>query len=404
MLWLIKLHAAALPLLPGFGSASLALHRSSLKRRGVRTAGFDDLPQCEVAYDRLLSQCSSQSALPRYRESRGRSSDLVYDEDGNNAINRDGGRRLDRTPYKPPDNWDYKFHGDDWDKLGECGGPNQSPVDLSKYMDTQGQTKYLLWFDYYVDPHLRAGREAELVNDGHGLRYDVRENGVDMGFVKVGKQEKPVSQYTFHAPSEHSLDGAIFPLELQVYHEAEGQRGIVAVAVFFREGPSNPFLKALLKSMHGAAPVWSSAKGEASGPISRRLPNAFNLESIIPRGDPARERSFYNYQGSLTQPPCTEGVDWWVLSTPITATREEIRFIRRALFGSSSMRHGNARSTMPLGNRTVFAAIAGFQHAIKTHVMPALSRHNHVGAPRGYSSGDVPWGQHWQTKEATESS
>jgi len=402
MVWLTQLHVAALPFLSGLGSASLAWRRSSLKHGGARAAGFDDLPQCEVAYDRLLSQCSSQSALPRYRESRGRSSDLVYDEDGTSASAIKHGSA--RIPYRAPDNWDYKFHGDDWDKLGECGGPNQSPVDLTKYMDGQGQTKYLLWFDYYVDPHLRKGREAKLVNDGHGLRYDVRENGADLGFVKIGRQELPVSSYSFHAPSEHSLDGAIFPLELQVYHEAEGRDGIVAVAVFFREGKSNKLLKALMKSMHGAAPVWTSASGESSGPISRRLRNAFNLEAIIPKGDPSRERSFYNYQGSLTQPPCTEGVDWWVLSTPITATREEIRFIRRALFGSTSMRHGNARSTMPLGNRTVFAALAGFQHAVKTHVMPALSRRNHVGAPRGYSSQDVPWGKHWRTEEESAES
>merc|ERR1719321_2497309 len=103
-------------------------------------------------------------------------------------------------------------------------------------------------------------------------------------------------------------------------------------------------------------PNWTTKDGTGVGLVKGIFPQAFDLEGVIPKGDVSREASFYNYQGSLTQPPCTGGVDWWVLSKPISASREEIRFIRKAIFMSESSRHGNARESQPLGNRKIFGA------------------------------------------------
>jgi len=402
----------ALLALTGLGAAAASsLRRASAGRRAL-AGGFDDLVQCEVAYDKLAEQCSrgqpGAASEPEYTASEGRRPGLSEDQAGSGTVT---GRSVDEqwiTPYRPPRSvngnpggvagWDYRLHGENWQTLGQCGGPDQSPVDLPKYVDVRGQTKSLLWFDYYVDPDLNSSKAARLVNDGHGLKYDVRANGVDLGFLKIASEEFVVEDYVFHAPSEHSLDGAVFPLELQIHHKPKGGGRTVGVAIFFREGPSSPFLAGLKASMGGVAPIWSVDSGSRSGTLSGRFPNAFNLEALLPPGDAAQERSFYNYQGSLTQPPCTIGVDWWVLSTPVTATRDEIRLIRRALYLSPSMRHGNARSTMPLGKRKVFVAIAGFQNSMKPRVVPFWSRLDEGKQPRGYSSGDVPWGPHWLTE------
>jgi len=297
-----------------------------------------------------------------------------------------------KKPYEPPEGitgipsfktgWDYKKHGEDWGKFGVCSGTVQSPIDLSKHVDTPGQTKYVLWFDYYQDPNLNISTKAALINDGHSVRYDVLTNGIDLGFVKIGNEEYEAIEYIFHAPSEHTIDGAVFPLELQVYNkEVEGE-GMVAISILFREGGSNDFLLSLMNSVSSLAPRWSKDNGSSIANLTGAFPGAFDLEAIIPKGTAAGQKSFFNYEGSLTQPPCTEGVDWWVLSSPITATREEIRFIRRAIFASPSMRHGNARSTMPLGNRSIFTGLTGFQH---------YTGPKGLGKFRGYSTMDHPW-------------
>mmetsp|Transcript_43076 Transcript_43076/g.125318 ORF Transcript_43076/g.125318 Transcript_43076/m.125318 type:complete len:443 (+) Transcript_43076:140-1468(+) len=326
---------------------------------------------------------------------------LVHDADGNRIVDHSvAGRRPRRQLYSPPAGWDYRHHGDDWRHLGECGGPWQSPVDLDRYVGVRGQTKSLLWFDYYVDPTLNASSQGNLVNDGHGLRYKVRDGRVDFGFVKVGARTYVASEYLFHAPSEHSIDGAVFPLELQIYNQAADGK-VVAVGLFFREGASNPFIAAMKASLNDSAPVWTM-NGQGVGKIRGEFEAAWNLEALIPKGDPAMERTFYNYQGSLTYPPCTTGVDWWVLSSPLTASREEIRFIKKAIFGSRSTQHGNARASMALENRTIRVGLIGFQHAVKGHEVPSWEYLDEYKSPRGYPASDAPWGPHWVPDQAVE--
>jgi len=323
------------------------------KRNLKRDFEFTSLEQCEAAYEKLWNECKppvQKTADTSPKSDREDHSPSYYDP----PKGRTG------EPSKD-EGYDYKEHGADWGKFGECAGPNQSPVDISRHVDIQGQTKYLLWFDYYLDPDLEAHHEGTIINDGHGLRWDVPSNNIDMGFVKIGKTEYSALEYQFHGPSEHSIDGAVFPLEMQIYNTAHDGSGIVAIAIFFREGESNPFLSALRESADGHDfPVWSGGASGAS--VLAKFTGAFDLENVIPRGDVSREAPFYNYQGSLTQPPCTTGVDWWLLSKPITASRDEIRFIRKAIFMSESTAHGNARESQPLGGRKIFVGLTGFQH------------------------------------------
>lgn len=356
---------------------------------------FDSLEQCEAAYSKLWDECkpSIDKSHPTVSTAPAKKGELADSDTSSPGYNPPEGRTGNPSSEK---GYDYKKHGEDWGKFGECAGPNQSPVDISRYVDIQGQTKYLLWFDYYLDPDLQADHEATLINDGHGLRFDVPSNKLDMGFVKIGKTQYTALEYQFHAPSEHSIDGAVFPLEMQIYNTAQDGSGIVAISIFFREGESNPFLSSLKESSGGNdGPQWFGGSGTAS--IAGHFTGAFDLENVIPGGDVAKEAPFYNYKGSLTQPPCTGGVDWWVLSKPITASRDEIRWVRKAIFMSESTRHGNARETQAMGDRRVFVGITGFGHAIKgaMNLQGFEKDKDEVQNPRGYNSGDLPWGGHW---------
>lgn len=358
---------------------------------------FATLEACSAAYQELYQKTSGESdgGPPQNGEPPwvGRGG-LADDEDGVPIIidGPSGMARPEKILYKAPPGrsggkgWDYRRHGEDWVNLGNCAGPGQSPVDLPRYVSVKGQTKYVLWFDYMLDPSLTNSTIAKLINDGHGLRYDVASNQVDLGFVKIGSQEYSAAEYTFHAPSEHTMTGAFFPLELQIYNKAP-DGNIVAIALLFREGRSNPLLAALLSATGGAAPIWTMRNRSGAVKIRGNYSRAFNLADLLPKGGAARERSFFNYEGSLTQPPCTSGVDWWVLSSPITASREEINFVRRGIFGSRSTKHGNARATLPLGNRTVLSGMVGIQQVSRSRIAKWVSLDMRV---ESRNSGDNP--------------
>lgn len=290
--------------------------------------------------------------------------------------------------YKPPlasgnpdeQGFDYNEHGDDW--TGDCKADGQSPIDIVKYVDLGGQTKSVLWFDYYQDDRITSATEAHLVNNGHGLTFE--EPQIDLGFIKVGADEFEAYEYTVHTPSEHTIDGQTFPLEIQVLHkDAAGKQ--LGVAVLFKYGASNPFM-AGMKAAVPAMPKWTVENGTAKAALSG---DVFNLENILPMGDvhPGGDMTFYNYQGSLTAPPCTGGVSWWVSAEPMEASKDEIANFRTAVIGAESTKRGNNRAAQPLDGRKVLVGHTGFQHHMQQH------GHKKTTKPdsRGYSSQDAPW-------------
>merc|ERR1719443_2355480 len=87
-----------------------------------------------------------------------------------------------KVTYKPPmsgtgkpsdeEGWDYAKGGKDWaEQFEKCGGDNQSPIDITKFVDIGGQTKSVLWFDYYSDPALSDKMHFALTNSGHGVFF-----------------------------------------------------------------------------------------------------------------------------------------------------------------------------------------------------------------------------------------
>jgi carbonic anhydrase len=301
--------------------------------------------------------------------------------------------------YKPPtaydgkpdaaSGWDYNEHGDDWPST--CQGEGQSPIDIVKYVDIGGQTKSVLWFDYYADDAIAADSKSAITNAGHGIFFPPKEgeHPFDLGYVKIGTAEFEAYEWMVHTPSEHTIDGQLFPLEIQVLHkDASGKE--LAVSVLFKYGASNKFLAAV-KDQVPEVQQWTVEAGKASMPLSGDKPDVFNLENILPMGDvhPGGDMTFYNYDGSHTQPPCKEGVSWWVSAEPVEATKDEIMNFRKAIIGADSTKHGNNRVTQPLHGRKVLVGHTGFQHHVKHH------GHKQEQKPdsRGYSSQDTPWAE-----------
>jgi carbonic anhydrase len=217
--------------------------------------------------------------------------------------------------------WSYEGEGGpaNWAGLDSeyavCGvGQEQSPIDLTANAERGG-----------VDVRVRIAESASglAYDNGHSVQMDVE----DAGQTRVDNAPYRLAQLHFHGPSEHTVDGEHFPLEVHFVHV--GAEGVLAVVgVFFEEGEANPALDA----------IFSDALGTSDAPLAI---DAVNLSALLPEAAPA-----WRYSGSLTTPPCSEGVAWTVMRTPITASAEQI-----AAF--NALHEGNYRPVQPLNERTL---------------------------------------------------
>jgi carbonic anhydrase len=179
--------------------------------------------------------------------------------------------------------------------------------------------------------------------DGHS--FTVQALGTPTLFVDGAKYA--LREMRTHTPSEHTVDGARFDMELQLVHTLDGGGGgggaarQVVVAVLFSAaggaGAEPPFLGELAATIgmehFGSSPRW--------------LARDFSFKAVAGalRGG-ARMTSYYKYRGSLTQPPCTEGVTWFVVKHPLT--------VGAATLGAFSALQGrNNRPTQPSHDRLV---------------------------------------------------
>jgi len=367
--------------------------------RLVTDGRFETLEECEKAYNELLGGSDEAIAVaPDHAPATTtKAATTVAGEDPTEAPALKGeigdmAKAEAKPEYHPPradgtgsdsDGYDYREHGRDW--TGECAsGSGQSPIDVTKFVDISGQTKSVLWFDYYSDPDLTSDTVASLASNGHGPFF--KNGNIDLGYVKIGNDEAEATEYIFHAPSEHTIDGQIYPLELQIMHTTQSGKTL-GVAVLFKNGGSNQFLAAL-KDAVPDLPVWHTEAGAVRQTVRGNVPDAFNLEAVL-GGEvhPGDDLTFYNYEGSLTAPPCTGGVEWYVSANAQEASKEQIAYLRSGIRASEATPNGNNREVQDMGGRKVLVGHTGFAHNIKHHGHKADT----PPASRGYNSQDQPW-------------
>lgn len=193
-------------------------------------------------------------------------------------------------------------------------GEEQSPIDLTAGRVTEPIS---IEFDY--------GRTRIAVeNTGQTIRvYPDPGSAIVLSGVRFD-----LLQFHFHHASEHTVDGIQLPLEMHFVHQSE-DGSLAAVGVLFKEGKPNDAL----------APVWAHLPPEPAAP--RVVPGELDLALLLPA-----TRTTWRYRGSLTTPPCTEGVDWVILTEPLTMSAEQI-----AAFGA--IYPNNCRPVQPLGERVL---------------------------------------------------
>jgi carbonic anhydrase len=167
-----------------------------------------------------------------------------------------------------------------------------------------------------------------LINDGRSLRARYSPGS----YLMAGGREYELEEFHFHVPGEHRINGVPTDMELQLIHrDRQGRVAIVAVPM-----QAGRRMNSILSR------IWDHIPS-VGGTMYYDRQMGINPLFLLPS-----ERSYYSYPGSLTEPPCTEGVEWFVLTEPVEVDQSYIqRFLR--VIGP------NARPVQPLNGRPVIA-------------------------------------------------
>ena len=223
-----------------------------------------------------------------------------------------------------------KPHAAEWGYEGETGpehwgelspeyvlaktGQRQSPIDISKSQPTSL-------------PRIKFGygpSQIDLVYNGH----TVEEVEDHQSSIEVDGKKFVLQQFQFHSPSEHTIDGQHFDMEMHLVHKS-GDGEIAVVGVLIEEGTDNAAFDQ----------VWDYLPSAENRERKERV--TVDAATLLPAS-----HSYYRYTGSFTTPPCTEDVLWMVLKSPVELSTEQIKTFRAII-------EGNNRPVQPLNDRTV---------------------------------------------------
>lgn len=217
-------------------------------------------------------------------------------------------------------------------------GQAQTPIDLS----LRNVTLALNGASPIPDLEFNYGSSSvSTINNGHTLQFNY-----DAGSgITVDGVEFSLLQFHFHTPSEHSFEGgARFPLELHLVHR-DGGGNLAVVGVLIRVGEES------------GGEIFEPERLQQVLPgglgVEYHLDAEVDAESLLPEN-----RRPYYYVGSLTTPPCSEAVQWFVLKQPIGMSKAQVDIIVRGLNGLffASRTGSNARPLQPQNGRSVYLA------------------------------------------------
>lgn len=224
--------------------------------------------------------------------------------------------------------WAYKTLGENWGGLCQTG-KRQSPIDLTPpyySSPTKVQLSYTNVIDMAELKRNQAMLETEM-NTGHSIQI----NG-DAGYFVFGNHRFNVTQFHFHAPSEHTIQGKRYPLEMHIVHKDQLNNIAVVGILFEKSTKENHFIKQL------------QAEGFPEAGKSKKLTLPMGLNYF---DSPAA--SYLIYDGSFTTPPCTEGVQWIVLTKVYPVSDKQIQ--NWPTFADAPL--GTYRKPQPLNHRVV---------------------------------------------------
>jgi carbonic anhydrase len=179
-----------------------------------------------------------------------------------------------------------------------CGsGQRQSPIDIRGGLAVD------------LEPVRFAYQESRfgVIDNGHTVQANMAQGNA----IEVAGKRFDLLQLHFHRPSEERIDGRQFEMSVHLVHK-DDQGRLAVVTVLLDKGPAQPAVQK----------VWNNL------PLEQHAENAartlLDLNELLPT-----DRRYFTYMGSLTTPPCTEGVQWIVMRQPVTLSPEQIDLFAR---------------------------------------------------------------------------
>ncbi len=229
---------------------------------------------------------------------------------------------------KPGDKKEPEKHAAHWSYDGEMGpahwgkefptcakGKSQSPLDIRGPFV---KARVVVTADYKEGP-------LKMINNGHTIQVNV----VPGSKLRIDGVAHELLQFHFHRPSEEKIDGKPMAMVVHFVHKnAEGK--LAVLGVLLKEGNENPGIKTL----------WANMPTEEGPEVAPEGVN-FNPANLLPR-----EFDYYSYEGSLTTPPCTEGVRFFILKTTVNVAKEQVNSFPFKV---------NARPVQALNGREILA-------------------------------------------------
>ena len=194
-------------------------------------------------------------------------------------------------------------------------GHRQSPIDIR---DTRKADLPPIQFDYKPSP-------LHIVDDGHTIMINYGPGS----YITVGGKTYQLKQFHFHRPSEEKIHGESYDMEAHLVH-ADQEGNLAVVAILLQSGGENPLVQKL----------WDHL------PKEKKKEELLDSVEIDVTGLLPVDSSYYTFPGSLTTPPCSENVAWFVLKHPVVISAAEIEQFGR-------LYPNNARPTQAQYDRVV---------------------------------------------------
>ena len=227
---------------------------------------------------------------------------------------------------KATSHWSYS--GDtgpsNWGTLqpsySDCSrGKRQSPINIDTHTSADSKSLNDIFVSY-------GNVDLNIINNGHTIQV----NSDGSSKAMLGGKEYKLLQFHFHSLSEHTIDGKFSQMEAHLVHQSEDGE-LAVIGVMMELGKHNNFMEKIFNSM----PRKEGGKTTSS--------QTLNANDILPK-----DRSYYHYVGSLTTPPCTQIVQWYVLKNPITISENQ-------LASFNSLYKGNFRPIQDMGGRKLIS-------------------------------------------------
>ena len=233
---------------------------------------------------------------------------------------------VDSLKTQEHNHWSYEGETspEHWADLGEndCDGNQQSPINVITTDVVKDSIALLNLKDFHYSPETKIN---SVVNNGHSIQYNFDEGD----YLEYNGEEYKLAQFHFHAPAEHLIDGVRYPLEIHMVHIAADKK-ILVLSFMVKEGKESEAFTELEEFL----------------PMKKNQEKAANFKYNF-SDHIKKDFKYYHYIGSLTTPPCTEGVDWFVMQEPIVLSEKQVKLMYQ------SMPVDNYRPTQPLNDRVV---------------------------------------------------